>query len=132
MAATMLRHQQHHNALGDKDVRKKSNLASSGLALPAPLSDAVMADALNEMPEGTRRATEACLKCYRVSFPLPAQEDQRIPQLPSVIFAAEMSTPLVLPPSKPWLGSRFHNSMLLLGNPAQAVSVTCLSPGADR
>jgi len=46
-------------------LRKKSNPAPSGLALPAPLTEGVMAAALKELPEGTRRATEACLKCYR-------------------------------------------------------------------
>ncbi len=36
--------------------------------LPAPLTEEGLQAALKELPEGTRRAAEACIKCYKVTF----------------------------------------------------------------
>jgi hypothetical protein len=34
--------------------------------LPSPLSAKILESALTELPDGTRRATETCLQCWKV------------------------------------------------------------------
>jgi len=45
-------------------MRKKTAVPGVPV-LPAPLTDEIMSAALCELPDGTKRATEACLKCFR-------------------------------------------------------------------
>jgi len=50
---------------GGVGMRKKTAVPGVPV-LPAPLTDEYMAQALRELPDGTKRATEACLKCFKV------------------------------------------------------------------
>jgi hypothetical protein len=34
--------------------------------LPAPLTEALLIQAMSELPDGTRRATETCYQCFQV------------------------------------------------------------------
>ena len=54
-----------HPNLTDKNFRRRETIPT-GLPLPFPFTDDVVAVALKELPEATRRATEACIKCYKV------------------------------------------------------------------
>uniref|UniRef100_A0A7S0V9A0 histone acetyltransferase n=1 Tax=Hemiselmis tepida TaxID=464990 RepID=A0A7S0V9A0_9CRYP len=49
---------------GAVGMRKKTAVPGVPV-LPAPLTDEIMAAAIRELPDGTRRATEACLKCFK-------------------------------------------------------------------
>mmetsp|Transcript_21962 Transcript_21962/g.51058 ORF Transcript_21962/g.51058 Transcript_21962/m.51058 type:complete len:765 (+) Transcript_21962:187-2481(+) len=49
---------------GGVGMRKKTAVPGVPV-LPAPLTDEYMAQALRELPDGTKRATEACLKCFK-------------------------------------------------------------------
>lgn len=62
MATTLSRQQ----ASGPNFDKRKGPTTAVGPALPSPLTEDVMAAALKELPDGTKRATEACLKCFRV------------------------------------------------------------------
>jgi hypothetical protein len=62
-----VRMREQYEAMGDDGMKEAAakRARQMPIALPAPLTDAIVAQVLAELNQGTARAVESCLQCYR-------------------------------------------------------------------